>query len=79
LIRVNVRFSKAHISRLNVGFYPDFTQDLNQTLIGRGKRCGTGSHGFGFCVSAQQLAAAHNDKAVNSQFLVFLSRGRDVY
>ena len=28
-----------------------------------------------FPLSAQELAAAHNDQAVNSQFLVFLSRG----
>jgi hypothetical protein len=32
-----------------------------------------------FYVTAQELAAAHNDKAVNSQLLVFLSRGGDVY
>jgi hypothetical protein len=35
--------------------------------------------GYRLFRTAQKLAAAHNDQAVKTQLLVFLSRGRDVY
>jgi hypothetical protein len=65
-------------SRIAADFTANFAVNLNLALRSY-VQTGCASQGSADRRAAQQLAAAHNEKAVNTQYLAFLSRRCDIY